>query len=140
MTDKIFIDTNILGYLFNNSDEPKKIRAKEIFQELLTKTNYKISSQVINELCNVMMKKVIPPVEHDKMVQILSVIPDHAVVETTKDDAIRALDLNAKYHFSFWDSLIIAAAEKASCSIIYSEDFSHDQKIETVKIINPFKI
>ena len=45
-----------------------------------------------------------------------------------------------RYAFSWWDSLIIAAAQKANCSILLSEDLQHQQQIEGLTIINPFKI
>ncbi|MFM6846199.1 MAG: PIN domain-containing protein, partial [Dolichospermum sp.] len=54
-------------------------------------------------------------------------------------EVIQALEINAKYNYSYWDSLIIATALLSECSIIYSEDMHHNQLIEnTVRIINPF--
>lgn len=54
-------------------------------------------------------------------------------------EVIQALEINAKYNYSYWDSLIIATALLSKYSIIYSEDMQHNQLIENkVRIINPF--
>ena len=50
----------------------------------------------------------------------------------------RALDIQARYHFGFYDALIIAAALEAGCSRLYSEDLQHGQRIERLTIENPF--
>lgn len=54
------------------------------------------------------------------------------------EDILRAIDLHRLYNFSFWDSLIVRTAQKTACSILYSEDMQHDQKIANVRIVNPF--
>ena len=52
----------------------------------------------------------------------------------------KAIDIKARYKFSFWDSLIVASALENKCGILYTEDLQHDQVIETtLKVVNPFK-
>jgi len=50
----------------------------------------------------------------------------------------KAIDIKRKYQFSFYDSLIIAAAIEAKCTILYSEDLQHQQKVESLEIVNPY--
>lgn len=50
----------------------------------------------------------------------------------------RAFDIQAKYHFSFWDSLILSAALLQNCDVLYSEDMSHKMIIDNLQILNPF--
>jgi predicted nucleic acid-binding protein len=62
-----------------------------------------------------------------------------SVLEIDPLKVVQALDLNLKYGYSYWDSLIIATALLSDCSFVYSEDMSHNQLIEDkVRIFNPF--
>ena len=59
----------------------------------------------------------------------------HIGVETIQ----HAIKLKGKYHYSYFDSLAIATAFEAGCSVLYSEDLQHNQKMEgKLTIINPF--
>jgi predicted nucleic acid-binding protein len=60
------------------------------------------------------------------------------VVNITPEDVCSAIDIHRLHGLSFWDSLILHAARKAGCSVLLSEDMNHGQKIEGVRIINPF--
>ena len=51
----------------------------------------------------------------------------------------RALELMERWQFSFYDSLILASALQANCKILYSEDLHHQQRIQTLTIVNPFR-
>ncbi len=55
-----------------------------------------------------------------------------------KELFIKGITLQKRWKYSFYDSLIIAAALKANCNILYSEDLQHGQVIDDLKIINPF--
>jgi predicted nucleic acid-binding protein len=67
---------------------------------------------------------------------IVSTFPVQAI-DTLQ--VLQALEINAKYNYSYWDSLIIATALLSDCSIIYSEDMQHNQLVENkVRILNPF--
>ena len=135
MNSKVFVDTNILVYLFSETEPHKKQRAFE----LLGSKNVVISPQVIGEFVWVMHRKF--GVEREKLEIIGSrflkkfeVVPiDTKVVE-------KALKIFASYKFSYWDSLIIATALEADCGILYTEDMQSGQVIESkLKIVNPFE-
>jgi predicted nucleic acid-binding protein len=51
----------------------------------------------------------------------------------------QAIDISVIFQLSFWDSLIVAAAEKANCEYLITEDLNNNQKIRGIRIINPFK-
>ena len=132
MTDKFFIDTNIVLYAICNEGTKS-----EIAQNLL---NFKptISTQVVAESINVMIKKLkISKIEaFDKASDLLLVSSLSYIHEST----LRlAFDVSNKYQFSYWDSLIVAVALENNCKILYSEDMSHNLIInEKLKIVNPF--
>ena len=52
---------------------------------------------------------------------------------------MNAIEIKASFGLSYWDSLIIAAAKRASCPVVFSEDLSDGQQYETVMVVNPFK-
>jgi len=135
MKNKYFIDSNILIYAHTMQDEKKKAIAHQILslnQEVL------LNTQVINESINVFIKRFnISFVQIQKIVEeIIYYLPVRAIDENT----IRlGLKIHNKYHYSYYDALIISSAVQNECSVLYSEDLHHNQKIEnTLTIINPF--
>lgn len=131
--DKCFVDSNVCLYLLDN-DENKKEIAKAVL-----KANPIISTQVINENVNILFKKYkqlsnIEVVAHTKFLinNCTLIIMDEATIST-------ALFLKEKYQLQWYDSLIVAAALQATCTILYTEDMHHGLIIEgTLSIINPF--
>jgi predicted nucleic acid-binding protein len=134
MNDKVFVDTNIFIYLYSN-DEPIK---KSIAEELFVKYDISISIQVLNELSNVLIKKIkLGPVEVDKVIEEAS---NACVIEPIYVDSIReSLKIMTKYKYSYYDSLIITSALESNCKVLFSEDMQDGQIIEDKLIIyNPF--
>src|ERR1035437_1135011 len=134
MTDKPTLDTNVLIYAFGKQDDDRKQIAKAI----ITECNI-ISLQVVNETVYVLMRKFnFTPKEVDKVIEFMRqnfVISDLNIL--ILDQTVKIL---VKYGFSFWDSMMVAAALKNHCSILYSEDMQNNQIIEDrLQIINPFK-
>lgn len=132
MIEKSFLDTNILIYAFSGQGQ-KFEKAEQIFF-----LNPFISSQVINEFTRVMLDKFKLPSEevlsHLNLIgRNCSIIPLN--IELTR----KALSLKEKYKYSWWDSLILAAALKAACKVLYTEDLHNGQIVnESLKIVNPF--
>ena len=134
MTDRTFIDTNILVYL-SSTEKTKKDKAKQLIYK---QDNAIISTQVLSEFSNVVYKKKI--FVHEKLIEFLQVFTKNFEVEIiTPATVIEAIRIKEKYKFSLWDSMIISAALQANCNILYSEDMQHNQVIENkLKVINPF--
>ncbi|MEQ1554493.1 MAG: PIN domain-containing protein [Ferruginibacter sp.] len=131
--DKCFVDSNICLYLLDIVDAKKEI-AKTIL-----KTNPTISTQVINENVNILFKKYkhlsnIEVVAHTKFLM------HNCIVEIINEGTIaKALFTKEKYQLQWYDSLIVASALEANCTILYTEDMHHGLIIEgTLSIINPF--
>ena len=134
MNDKIFFDTNVILYSYSHINDNKNIVAKELIR------NYYgvISTQVLQEMCNVLIKKF--RLDEHSIFKTLTELNKNFKVEINNTQTINsALQIHFKYDFSYYDSLIIASALQNECSILYSEDLHHNQKIEkTLTIINPF--
>lgn len=134
--DNVFIDTNIFVYAkLENSDEVKHLTAKKFLSNLTG--HITISTQVLNECYAVFAKHNIS----DPIIQeTIAFILDEVIVETITLKTIHiAWVVRQKYHYSYYDSLIIASALDAGCKVLYSEDLQHNQTIEgKLKIVNPF--
>jgi len=134
MKDKAFLDSNVLVYLYSE-DEPEK---QDIVNNILDKFECIISTQTLNEFCNVCIKKLKKTVSEIK--ESLVEIKGSCRLEIVDDSIIeQALLLHQKYFYSYFDSLMLSSALRYDCVIIYSEDMQNGQIIEnTLKIVNPF--
>jgi predicted nucleic acid-binding protein len=135
-----FIDTNVFVYLFDETNDRKRTIADRIVKTALETRTARISHQVVQETLNVVTRKLPSPMTAENaqrfLVQVLAplwqIMPNIALYR-------RGLDVQARYGFSFYDSLIIAAALESGCTRLYSEDLQHGQQIEGLTIENPFK-
>ena len=139
MSAEYFLDTNILLYSFDRETLSKRKIAQQLIQHALASRRGIVSFQVVQEFLNVTTRKLRTQVssEHaadylrDVLAPLCTVYPSIALYE-------RALEIQARWRFSFYDSLIIAAALSADCETLFSEDLQHQQRIESLIIINPF--
>lgn len=137
MSVSTLFDTNIIIYTLESVDLNKYKRAKELVQSGLLQGNCCISRQVMQETLNVAKKKLQYTFEdalyllHDTLLPLCRMIPMDPLHE-------RGLFIKFRYQYSFYDSLIIAAALEAGCKTLYSEDMQHGQRIEQLIIKNPF--
>jgi predicted nucleic acid-binding protein len=139
MKDKYFIDTNILIYSFDDDNQPKRDIALTLISEALSQSTGIISYQVIQEFMNVALGKFKVPLSPSDCQRYLTVVLEPlCAVYSSIDLYHKALEISERWKFAFYDSLIIASALKSECSIIYTEDLQHDQKIFGLRIINPF--
>ncbi|MCL2020133.1 MAG: PIN domain-containing protein [Oscillospiraceae bacterium] len=132
--DRVFFDTNIFIYMYAVS-EPYK---KETCLSLLDRCDCVTSTQAINEICNVLTRKIHTPFEDiKKIVNDIYNICEVRLIQ--KQTVLNALDLKDRYGFSFFDCLMLSSALESNCSVLYSEDMADGQMIEAkLKIANPF--
>jgi predicted nucleic acid-binding protein len=136
MSDKAFLDTNILIYLYSEDDKQKRGSAHKV----LNGYNCVTSIQAMNESSNVWFRKfnwnAQKIKEHlDNIEMVYEVVfPIH------RNTINMALALKDRYGYSYFDCLMLASAIESNCQIIYTEDMSDGQIIsETLLIVNPFK-
>lgn len=136
MSDKVLIDTNLWVYLYAKSPETKYFKVKQ-----LVETNFDniiFSAQIIGELYHVLTKKNFCAKEEAKDI-IVEVTTAFSVIAIDTANVLKALDINNKTGYSYWDSLVFATALLNDCRFLYSEDMQHNQIIENkTRIINPF--
>ena len=133
MSDSCFIDTNILVYCYTSDEPVKQQKALEIANGF----DAFISTQVLTELSNTLKKKFKQDWKAIENV-ILEVSSGFNVYLNKPATIEKACQIADKYQYSFYDSLIIAAALACNCKTLYSEDMQHGQVIENhLTIINP---
>ena len=130
--ERIFFDSNVMIYAYFKQDEKKQHISKQLISQ-----NAIISTQVLQELTNTLHRKM--KVDYSIVRLILRECLKNCDLKTnTFETVFRALDIAEKYGFSFYDSLIVAAALESKCTTLYSEDMQHNQHIENLTIKNPF--
>jgi predicted nucleic acid-binding protein len=137
MSNKVFLDTNIIIYAYSEDEPIKQEIANSILEKYSEQTM--ISNQVINELSNTLFRKF--KLEANEVQQVVLELDDNfPIVNFNLQTQLRGIEIKGKYKLQFYDAMIIATALENNCTIIYSEDMQHGQIIENVlTIINPFK-
>lgn len=138
MSDKAFIDTNILVYTVDGRFPEKRKMALDLITHLQANKNLVISTQVLQEFYNVTTHKLkLDPVEMQNTVTNLSKLP---VVLTDISLIQQGIKVSIHHKLRLWDALMIVAGYRADCKIMYSEDLTHGQVIQGIHILNPFKL
>ncbi len=137
MSDKYFVDTNILMYAHDTAAGEKHQRAKALVEELWTTRAGVVSTQVLQELTVNLRRKTKKPLDVKATRDIVSDYLAWQVVVNSGESILEALDLETRYQVSFWDALVIQAAHAAGAEILYSEDLSDGQRYGTVVVKNP---
>ncbi len=134
-----FLDTNILVYAVDLASPAKRGIAQELVARALADQSAVISFQVVQETLQALTRKsrVVAKTE-DAQDFLASVLTPLWKVHASTAMYARALHIQAGKGFSFYDSLIVAAALESGCKRLLSEDLQHDQRIDGLRIENPF--
>jgi predicted nucleic acid-binding protein len=134
MNDRVFLDTNILVYLYSEDEPEKQFVALQIFDKVHCVT----STQVLNEFCSVCLRKL-GMSSKEVLLSINEIIENCEICYIDMETIQQALSVKGKYRFSYYDCLVLASALLNGCKNLYSEDMQHNQLIEEkLTIINPF--
>lgn len=134
MSARVFLDSNVLIYLYSEDEPAKAALALKSAQE----PDAWISTQVLNEVSNVLRRK-----QQQAYWDILNVIHElqrnFQITTVTSQTIEQALLLGERYGYSYFDSLMLASALEQGCNVLYSEDLQHGQILEGgLRIIDPF--
>ena len=136
--ERCFIDTNLLIYA-DSGDEPVKQRiALSLLKQLRLNQTGVLSTQVLNEYCNVALNKLKLP--HADIRQQMQFWEQYEVVQVTPAIIHMGLDLHQTRSLGFFDALIVAAAKTSGCTVLYSEDMNAGEMVNGVRIVNPFRV
>jgi predicted nucleic acid-binding protein len=138
MSDRYFIDTNILMYAHDTSAAEKHERAKALVEELWRDRTGVVSTQVLQELSVNLRKKARRPLDAKATRDIVADYLTWQVIVNGGESILEAIDLESRYQISFWDALVVHAAQVSGVEVLYSEDLSDGQRYGSVRVINPF--
>ncbi len=126
MSYKAFFDTNVLAYEFEQKDLTKRSVPKELLGKWRPSGNMIISVQVLQELYVVLTRKMgVAEEDAEKVIKIYAKLP---VIITDTELVLYGIEISRRYKISFWDALIVAAAVRSGCYIIFTEDMAHGIK------------
>ena len=136
--DKFFLDTNILVYAYEKQSGDKHEISKKILLAGLESENLYISTQVIGEFINIIKRKLEGKFNIKIINTVIDLFAPESVVSVDFSCTKRALNFLERYKISFWDSQILASAEKCGARAVISEDLNNLQQYFSLNVINPF--
>jgi predicted nucleic acid-binding protein len=131
-----FFDTNVLLYMFDKRDVGKRRQAANAFRQHFQAGTLVISTQVIQEFYFAVTRKL--SLLPGRAKQLIGDLCDLRVVTIGTANILRAADMSQRFKLSFWDGLILAAAEEADASVLFTEDLNHGQTYVGIRVVNPF--
>jgi predicted nucleic acid-binding protein len=132
---KVFFDTNVLLYMYSKADPDKQARAQELFRS--SAPGILVSTQVVQEFYVAGSRKLGLPLR--KVQEATAALLDLPLVTIGPPEILAAMSLAVRYRISFWDALVVAAAESGGAHTLYTEDLNHGQRYGAVQVSNPFR-
>ena len=139
MSDKCFVDTNILVYAHDRSAGPKHRKAERLVATLWDNRSAAISTQVLQELYVNVRRKAGQPLSVEEARALTADYLRWDVVVNTGESILDAMEIERRYGISFWDALIVQAASAAGAEVLYSEDLNDGQSYGSVRAENPLR-
>ena len=138
MTGKTFVDTNVLIYAHDLDAGSRRRRAAERLTELWETRAGRLSTQVLQEFYVNVTQKIKVPLSRSAAREVVRNYASWVESPITSATVVRASEIGEIWNISFWDAMILAAAEQDQAFQLLSEDMNHGQLIAGVKIVNPF--
>lgn len=136
MSDRSFLDTNVLVYTDDADAPAKQGRALDLVEAARREAWGVVSTQVLQEYFVAATRKLGVPAEIARRKAELFARLELVILDL--DHLLGAIDLHRLHSLSFWDALVVRAAADAGCRRLYTEDLQHGRRIEGVEIVDPF--
>jgi len=131
-----FLDTNVLVYAFDRSESAKRVAALELLAD--PDADFVTSAQVLSEFYVTTTRKLDPPLHHAAALEAIEYLRRLPIVAVDDRLVVAAVDTANAEALSLWDAQIVAAAARAGCREVITEDLNNGQVIAGVEIRNPF--
>jgi len=135
-----FVDTNVLVYALAADDPGRSPIAQDLLRRLMLNRSLHTSTQVLQELYVTLTRKGKSPMPPESALGYIDQLAAWPVAVTDFKSVRRAIELSIGSMLSFWDALIVVAAERSGARILYSEDLQAGQELLGVRIVNPFTL
>ena len=139
MTEKVFVDSNVLVYAHDADAGDKQRIAADVVAQILDTRSGVLSLQVLQEFYSTVTRKLRSAITRDVARDLLRSYSSWTIQTLTPEDVVAASFIEQRYQLSIWDALIIQAAVLAGARKLLSEDLQHGQSISGVTIENPFR-
>lgn len=136
MSDRVFVDTNVLIYADDFANPAKRDRAQELIRRLIHERSGVVSLQVLQEYFAVATRKL--GMDSGDARGRVEVYAQFNIVKLEPEDLLQAIDIHRLHRISIWDSLVVRAALAAGCQTLYTEDLQDGFRMENLEIVNPF--
>jgi predicted nucleic acid-binding protein len=141
MSDRVFIDTNVLVYCFDRGEPEKRARALEVVNRFSDSSGEQLvlSTQVMQELYVTLTRKLNPSLSELDAERAVAKLAELPIVPIDRAMVLSAIGTSRRYQLSLWDSLILQAAFTSGCCRVLSEDMQDGFELEGVIVENPFR-
>ena len=137
MSARVFVDTNILVYAHDSAAGIMHTLAKSLIAELWESRDAAISTQVLQEFYATVRRKILQVEDAKRAKRWLSHYLNWSTVVNDGASVLRAVEIEQRYQLSFWDAMIVQAAQECGATLLYSEDLNHSQVLAGVRVHNP---
>ena len=138
MIGPVFVDTNVFVYRHDSSDPSKQACAEQWLRLLVHNRSGRLSFQVLQELYVSLTHERRLNFGRSEAQEIIKVLATWQPVAADLAMLNRAWDLQDRFSLSWWDALIIAAAQTCECKVLLTEDLQDGQEFGAVRVVNPF--
>ena len=138
MSDKAFVDTNILVYAHDLEAGKKHEAARELVEDLWESRKGVISTQVLQELYVTLTRKIPEPLKKPVARSLVANYLNWDVCINDGAIILQASEFEDRHNLSFWDAMIVSAACDRNAAILITEDLNDGQQIEGITVRNPF--
>jgi predicted nucleic acid-binding protein len=122
MSDKCFVDTNILVYAHDCGAGAKHERVRTLIEKLWSSGGGVVSTQVFQELCINLLRKATRPFSAEEIRRLIDEYSSWQVVVNSAESVLQALTMEMSHKISFWDALILQAAGSSGATVRSAED------------------
>ena len=138
MTEPVFVDTNVFVCARDAGERVKQAAAEQWIRRLWIEQRGRTSVQVLSEFYTTVTRKLAPGLDRDQAWQDVLALLAWDPSDIDRDLLVRARDIERRFNLSWWDSLIVAAAQSQGCPILLSEDFQDGMRFDETTVVNPF--
>jgi predicted nucleic acid-binding protein len=139
MTARVFVDSNVLIYAHDLEAGSRRERAAECLRQLWETRAGCLSTQVLQEFYVTVTRKIPSPLPRSAAREIVRNYAAWVRSAITPATVVRASEISETWQLSFWDGMIVAAAEQDQAAELLTEDLQHGQTVAGVRILNPFR-
>ena len=137
MSGSFFLDTNILVYAHDASEPAKQSKSQDLIFAAVRCGLGVISPQVLSEFFVTVTRKIATPLSELQARKAVGLLSPLCTVDLDVTLILQALNVRERWGVNYWDAMILAAAGRGGCPVLYSEDLSNDQLYGDVRVVNP---